>query len=521
MRKASKVLSRFAKRNQRAAAQRSYSGHSAPKEQRASVATGVSGTQKQYVAPPSTKAERQKAIDYLTQKGTKIVDLRFTDLHGTWQHIQIPISQFTASAFDNGYGFDGSSIRGWQPIHASDMLLLPISQTHNYDPFTRHPTATFLCSVVDPETKVPYSRDPRFVSLKAMEHLRDTGIASIVNIGAEVEFFIFDHMSYHVGAEGASYSLDSNESHWNSHKNHSGHYKIRQKEGYFPVKPWDQLQDLRSEIVHNLEGQGLEVEASHHEVAAPGQCEIDFKFADLVTTGDNVQLFKYVARNTAANEGKTVTFMPKPIASDNGSGMHTHVSLHRADGSNMFTGDSYAGLSELGLYFVGGLMAHAKSLCAFTNPTINSYKRLVPGFEAPINFAYSGRNRSAAIRIPISHPKARRLEFRTPDPSCNPYLNFSAVLMAGLDGIERKLHPGNSLDQDIYSLSSKELENIPKAPGSLEEALDALEKDNAYLTRGNVFSPDLIDTWLERKREEVDVWRKQPTPWEFKMYYDC
>jgi len=354
-----------------------------------------------------------------------------------------------------------------------------------------------------------------------MEHLKDTGIASIVNIGAEVEFFIFDNMSYRVDAHSGSYSLDSNESHWNSHKPHSGHYKIRAKEGYFPVKPWDQLQDIRSEIVHNLEGQGLEVEASHHEVAAPGQCEIDFKFADLVTTGDNVQTFKYIARNTVANEGKTVTFMPKPIASDNGSGMHTHVSLHRADGSNMFTGESYAGLSEMGLYFVGGLMAHAKSLCAFTNPTINSYKRLVPGFEAPINFAYSGRNRSAAIRIPISHPKARRLEFRTPDPSCNPYLNFSAVLMAGLDGIEKKLHPGNPLDVDIYSLSAKELENIPKAPGSLEEALDALEHDNAYLTKGNVFTNDLIETWIQRKRDEIDVWRKQPTPWEFKMYYDC
>jgi len=476
---------------------------------------------KHYQAPQSTKAERSEAIESLARKGAVIVDLRFTDFHGTMQHIQIPVSQFGVSAFENGFGFDGSSIRGWQAINESDMLLLPIPQSLKMDPFTRHPTATFNCSVVDPVSKEPYSRDPRFVALKSVEYLKESQIASIVNIGAEVEFFIFDDMSYSVEANQASYSLDSSEAHWNSHKKHSGHYKIRAKEGYFPTKPWDQLQDVRTEIVRNLEGQGFEVEASHHEVAAAGQCEIDFKFDDLVATADNVQQFKYVARNTASNEGKTITFMPKPIASDNGSGMHTHVSLHRQDGSNMFTGESYAGLSEMGLHFVGGLMAHAKSICAFSNPTINSYKRLVPGFEAPINYAYSGRNRSAAIRIPISHPKARRLEFRTPDPSCNPYLSFSAILMAGLDGIQRKLHPGNPLDSDIYSLSKEALANIPKAPGSLEEALDALEKDHAYLLAGNVFSQDVVEMWLERKRGEIDVWRKQPTPWEFKTYYYC
>jgi len=355
-----------------------------------------------------------------------------------------------------------------------------------------------------------------------VEYLKETGIASLVNIGPELEFFMFDNVSFAVESNKTFYEIDAVESHWNSCKPHNNHYKIRPKEGYFPVKPWDQLQDIRSDIVCQLEAQGFHVEASHHEVAAPGQCEIDFKFSDLVSTADSCLLFKYIVRNTAAKYGKLVTFMPKPIATDNGSGMHTHVSLHRKDGSNLFTGDKYAGLSDMALYYIGGLMAHAKSICAFSNPTINSYKRLVPGFEAPINFAYSGRNRSAAIRIPISHPKGRRLEFRTPDPSCNPYLSFSAILMAGLDGIQRKLNPGDPLDKDIYSLSQQELSSIVKAPGSLEEALAALEADHAFLTKGNVFTPDLIDTWLSRKKEyELDVWRKIPTPWEYKMYYDC
>jgi len=473
-------------------------------------------------APNNSKADGHEALNFAKSHGARVADLRFSDLYGQWQHIQVSINHMDEGSFENGFGFDGSSIRGWQPINMSDMVLVPLAKSRRMDPYTKHPTVTFTCSVVDPITKEPYSRDPRFVSIKAIEHLKETGIAAICNIGPEAEFFMFDSMSYSVEANKGSYEVDASESHWNSSKPHNNHYKIRAKEGYFPVKPWDQLQDIRTEIVTQLEAQGFTVEASHHEVAAPGQCEIDFKFSDLVSTADMCQLFKYIVRNTAAKNGKLVTFMPKPIATDNGSGMHTHVSLHRKDGSNLFTGDKYAGLSDMALHFIGGLMAHAKAICAFSNPTINSYKRLVPGFEAPINFAYSGRNRSAAIRIPISHPKARRLEFRTPDPSCNPYLSFSAILMAGLDGIQRKLNPGDPLDKDIYSLTQQELASIVKAPGSLEEALAALEADHAFLMKGNVFTPDLIDTWMERKKEyELDVWRKIPTPWEFKMYYDC
>jgi len=472
--------------------------------------------------PNNSKADAKEALDFAKANGARLADLRFCDLHGTWQHLQVSINHVDEGSFEGGFGFDGSSIRGWQPINMSDMCLIPIAKSRKMDPFAKFPTITFTCAVLDPTTKEPYSRDPRFVSIKAVEYLKETGIAHIANIGPELEFFMFDNVSFAVESNKTFYEIDAIESHWNSCKPHNNHYKIRSKEGYFPVKPWDQLQDIRSDIVCNLESQGFHVEACHHEVAAPGQCEIDFKFSELVDTADRCQLFKYIVRNTAAKYNKLVTFMPKPIATDNGSGMHTHVSLHRKDGSNLFTGDKYAGLSDMALYYIGGLMAHAKSICAFSNPTINSYKRLVPGFEAPINFAYSGRNRSAAIRIPISHPKGRRLEFRTPDPSCNPYLSFSAILMAGLDGIQRKLNPGDPMDKDIYSLSQQELANIVKAPASLEDALAALESDHAFLTKGNVFTPDLIDTWISRKKEyEIDVWRKLPTPWEYKMYYDC
>eukprot|EP01089_Gocevia_fonbrunei_P003450 TRINITY_DN13421_c0_g1_i1.p1 TRINITY_DN13421_c0_g1~~TRINITY_DN13421_c0_g1_i1.p1 ORF type:complete len:505 (+),score=111.39 TRINITY_DN13421_c0_g1_i1:47-1561(+) len=471
--------------------------------------------------PRNSPEDAKEALEYAKKNGAQIADLRFCDLHGAWQHLQFSINHFDAGAFQNGFGFDGSSIRGWQPINMSDMLLIPNAKSRKLDPFTKHPTITFICSVVDPITKEPYSRDPRHISIKATEHLRETGIADYCNIGPEAEFFLFDNVSFGVSGNKSFLEIDSSEAHWNSDKPHTGHYKIRPKEGYFPVKPWDQLQDIRSDMVIELENQGFTVEASHHEVGSAGQCEIDFKFDELVQTGDNCLLFKYIIRNVASRHGKLATFMPKPYASDNGSGMHTHVSFHSKDGSNLFTGDKYAGLSEMALHFIGGLMTHAKSICAFSNPTINSYKRLVPGFEAPINMAYSGRNRSASIRIPISHPKGRRLEFRTPDPSCNPYLSFSAILMAGLDGIQRKIHPGEPLDKDIYSLSEQELINIIKAPGSLEEALIALEQDHAYLTQGDVFTPDLIDTWISMKKSEIDVWRKTVTPLEYQMYYDC
>lgn len=402
----------------------------------------------------------------------------------------------------------------------SDMCLIPDATTRRLDPFTKHPTITFICSVLDPITKEPYSRDPRYVSIKACEHLRESGIANHANIGPELEFFLFDSVSFNVSPNKQHLEIDGVEAHWNSGKPHTGNYKIRAKEGYYPVKPWDQLQDIRTEMVINLENQGFKVEASHHEVASAGQCEIDFKFGELVGTADNCLLFKYIVRNVAAKNNKMAIFMPKPYHTDNGSGMHTHVSLHKKDGTNLFTGDKYAGLSDMALNFVGGLMTHAKAICAFSNPTINSYKRLVPGFEAPINMAYSGRNRSAAIRIPISHPKGRRLEFRTPDPSCNPYLSFSAILMAGIDGIQKKINPGAPLDKDIYSLNEQELASIIKAPGSLEEALQALEKDHDFLLKGDVFTHDLIDTWISRKKDEINRFRKCVTPLEYEMYYD-
>jgi len=451
------------------------------------------------------------------------VDFRFTDLHGTEHHVQLPLSEVDEGLFKNGVPFDGSSLRGWQPINASDMALIPDPSTATIDAFAKFKTVNITCDVIDPVEKKPYSRDPRGISKKAIEYLRSTGIAHDCFVGPEQEFFLFDSVAYELGPLSSYHKLTSRETYLNSGQAHLG-YKIRKKEGYFPVRPWDQLQDVRTEICKELANVGFTVERSHHEVAGPGQGEINYRFSTLLGAADNVQMFKYIARNVATKYGLVITFMPKPIPDDNGTGMHTHVSLHDKDGKNFFTGpdSNYSGLSDMALYFIGGLIKHAKAVLAFTNPTVNSYRRLVPGFEAPVNMAYSARNRSAAIRIPISHPKARRIEFRTPDGSCNPYLAFSAILMAGLDGIQNKIHPGPSLDKDIYSLSAKELEGIVKAPADLEEAISSLEQDHKFLTKGNVFTDDLLQMWIDRKRQyEIDVVRKIPTPFDFHQYFDC
>jgi len=402
------------------------------------------------------------------------------------------------------------------------MVLYPDWKTAKVDPFPKAKTVMISCNVHDPIKKKPYSRDPRGVAHRSIEYLRTTQIAHDCYVGPEQEFFVFDKVSYSVGSMASHHKIESNESASGSGEPHSGHYKIRRKEGYFPVAPWDQQQDLRADVVRICDELEMDVERSHHEVAAPGQGEINYKYTDLIGAADKVQLFKYVLRNVAAQHGKTATFMPKPLADDNGTGMHTHVSLHLKDGKNLFTGDSHAGLSEMALFFVGGIVKHSKALLAFTNPTVNSYRRLVPGFEAPINMAYSARNRSASIRIPISHAKARRLEFRTPDGSCNPFLAFSAILMAGLDGIQNRIHPGGPLDKDIYAISPAELEYIPKAPNDLADAIDNLQRDHEWLLRGGVFTPDLIDVWIQRKREfEIDVARKLVTPWDISQYLDC
>jgi len=401
------------------------------------------------------------------------------------------------------------------------MLLLPDFKTARVDPFPQHKTILLRCNVHDPINKNRYSRDPRGVAARSIEFLRSTNIAHDCNVGPEQEFFIFDNVSFNVSPLKSHLSIEACESVATAKEPHIG-YKIRRKEGYFPVMPWDQTQDVRGEIMKLSDELGLIVERGHHEVAAPGQGEINYRYDDLVAAADKVQLFKYISRNVCTKYNKIITFMPKPIPDENGTGMHCHFSLHLKDGKNLFTGSDVAGLSEMALFFIGGLVKHSKSLLAFTNPTVNSYRRLVPGFEAPINMAYSARNRSASIRIPISHPKARRLEFRTPDGSANPYTAFAAILMAGLDGIQNKLHPGPPLDRDIYSLSNAELANIPKAPADLADAIDSLEKDHEYLLRGNVFTKDLIEVWIERKREfEIDVSRKLTTPWEFHQYLDC
>jgi len=463
-------------------------------------------------------------LSLIKREGVEVVDLRFMDFPGLWQHFSIPAREVDEDTFESGLGFDGSSIRGWQAINESDMLVKPVAETAFIDPFFQAKTLVIICNIADPVTGEDYSRDPRNIARKAEQYLKTTGIAEIPYFGPEAEFFIFDDIRYDQNEREGYFHIDSVEGRWNAGRveNPNLGYKVRYKEGYFPVPPTDSQQDLRSEMMLNLEKIGIMIEAQHHEVATAGQAEIDMRFGPLVEMGDNVLKYKYVIKNTAKKNGKTVTFMPKPLFADNGSGMHVHVSLWKG-GKNLFAGDGYAGLSEMALHAIGGILKHAPSLLAFTSPTTNSYKRLVPGFEAPVNLAYSRRNRSAAVRIPLysSSPKAKRIEFRCPDPSCNPYLAFSAILMAAIDGIQKKIHPGEPMDKDIYDLPPEELAKVPHTPGSLREVLKALEADHDYLLKGDVFTSDVIDTWIAYKMEkEVIAVELRPHPWEFALYYD-
>ena len=466
-------------------------------------------------------------LTYAADQEAKFVSLRFTDLPGAWHHLTYPIHNLTEDTFEDGFGFDASSLRGWAAINESDMLLIPDPSRVWVDPFADETTICLIANVVEPITKDGYSLDPRSVAIRAESYLRFTGIADTINVGPEAEFFVFDSATFHNGQQSAGYSIDSEEGHWNSGRAGSEMspnlgYHIRPKEGYVPVAPMDSLVDLRNSISMILGDVGINVECHHHEVATAGQCEIDFKYANLLHTADNVMLFKNVVKNTAVMHGKSATFMPKPLYGDNGSGMHCHQSLWK-DGNPLFAGDEYAGLSEMAKFYIGGLLKHAPALVAFAAPTTNSYKRLVPGFEAPVNLAYSARNRSAAVRIPMfsPSPKTKRLEFRPPDPSCNPYITFAALLMAGLDGIQNRIDPGAPLDKDIYDLPPEELANVPSLPGSLDEALIALENDHEFLLKGDVFTRLMIERWITYKREkEISPLRLRPHPLEFSMYYD-
>jgi len=466
----------------------------------------------------------QEVIQYAKDNGAKMVDLRFCDFPGLWQNFSVPMSEFDEDSFEDGFGFDGSSIRGWMPINASDMLVVPDPDTAVMDPFTKEPTLTLIGNIVDPLTREKYSRDPRYIAQKAEEYLTFTGLGDTPFIGPEAEFFILDDIRFDSAPNYSYYQLDSVEGIWNSGRQENPNlgYKPRYKEGYFPAPPMDSYQDLRTEMVQVMEQVGIRVECEHHEVATAGQAEIDMRFSPLVSMGDRLMWFKYIIKNVSSRNQKTATFMPKPIFGDNGSGMHIHLSLWK-DGTPLFAGDRYAGLSDMAMHALGGILKHSKALCALTNPTTNSYKRLVPGYEAPVNLAYSSQNRSAGLRIPMfsTSPKAKRLEVRYPDPSCNGYMAFSAILMAAVDGIENRIDPGEALDKDIYSLGPEELKDVPSTPSSLEEALDELEKDYSFLLKGDVFTEDVVEAWLKYKREnEVDPIRLRPHPYEFMLYYD-
>ncbi len=466
----------------------------------------------------------QEVVKFAEDNNCKMVDYKFLDFVGIWQHFSTPLAEFSEDTFEEGIGFDGSSIRGWQPIHNSDMLIMPDPTTAKVDPFVKVATLSLICNIIDPITKEGYTRDPRFIAQKAEAYLKSTGLADTAYFGPEPEFFIFDDVRYASTANESFYSVDSVEGVWNTGREEFPNlgYKPRHKEGYFPCAPTDSMIDLRNEMVEVLQSVGMTIEAVHHEVASGGQAEIDMRFDSLLSMGDTLQWFKYIVKNVAMRNGKTVTFMPKPIFGDNGSGMHCHMSLWMK-GENLFAGDGYGGLSKMAMYYIGGIMKHAKALCAFTNPSTNSYKRLVAGYEAPVNLAYSNRNRSASLRIPVTdNPKSKRVEYRTPDPSCNGYLAFAALMMAGLDGIENKIDPGDPLDKDIYGLSPEELKDIPNVAGSLGEALDCLEADHDFLLKGDVFTKDVIEMWVSYKREaEVDAVRMRPCPEEFALYFDC
>ena len=467
-----------------------------------------------------------EVLRYIESENVAMVDVRFCDLPGVMQHFTVPAGSFTADVFADGLGFDGSSIRGFQEIHESDMLLLPDPTSARIDPFRAAKTLILNFFIHDPLPGEAYSRDPRNVAKKAQAYLKGTGIADTAFFGAEAEFYIFDSVRFESKPEGSFYHIDANAAAWNSGRDEAGGnlgYKARTKGGYFPVSPTDHYADLRDQMALHLEAAGMVVERGHHEVGSAGQAEINYRFGELLESADNLMLFKYIIKNTAHAAGKSVTFMPKPVMGDNGSGMHCHQSLWK-DGEQLFYDEvGYAGLSDMARYYIGGLLHHAPSLLAFTNPTVNSYHRLVPGFEAPVNLVYSQRNRSACIRIPItgSNPKAKRLEFRCPDPSSNPYLAFSAMLMAGLDGIKNKIEPATPVDKDLYELPPDELADGAQVPASLDAVLEALEADHDYLLEGGVFTSDLIETWIAYKRvTEIDQLRLRPHPYEFELYYD-
>ena len=466
-----------------------------------------------------------KSVLELAEKaGAKMVDIKFVDTFGTWQHFSTSIAELSEETFTAGIGFDGSSIRGWKSIEASDMLAMPDPETAWIDPFMAVPTLSLICTISETGTREAYSRDPRGIAQKAEKYLVSTGVGDQAFFGPEAEFFIFDNVQFDSKSNGTFYSIDSDEGIWNTGRDEMPNLgnKIRHKEGYFPVAPLDTQQDIRTEMVLTMEQLGVKVEKQHHEVATAGQAEIDYRFSTLVTAADWMMIYKYVVKNVARKHGKTATFMPKPLFGDNGSGMHTHQSIWKK-GKPMFAGNEYGGLSKMALHYAGGLLKHAKALCAFCSPTTNSYKRLVPGYEAPVNLAYSARNRSAAVRIPTysDSPKSRRLEYRPPDPSANPYLCFAAMLMAGLDGIQNKIDPGEPIDKNMYELPPEEHAKIPQILGSLEEAIKALEKDNQFLLKGDVFTEDFLEMWVSSKRKEHDAIRLRPHPYELFMYYDA
>ena len=472
----------------------------------------------------------EEVAKFIGEKNVRVVDLKFTDLLGLWQHFSIPAEDVLETTGDyaiwaDGIGFDGSSIRGFQEIQESDMILIPDPDSAFLDPACAIPTLSLICDIYDPLTRQPYSRDPRYVAKKAEEYLKTIGIADTSYWGPELEFFIFDSVRFDQTVNSGYYFVDSREGQWNSGRDEQPNlgYKPRYKEGYFPVPPHDSLQDIRSEIMLTLIDIGVPMEVHHHEVATGGQVEFDMRYDSLTSMADKVMKYKYVAKNIARKHNMVATFMPKPLFEDNGSGMHTHQSLWKGDDNLFYDEKGYALISEMAKHYIGGLLKHAPALMAFCAPTTNSYRRLVPGFEAPVNLAYSQRNRSACARIPMytTNPAARRIEFRPPDPACNPYLAFAAMLMAGLDGIENGIDPGEPLDKNTYELTPEEAAAIPTVPGSLEEALDALEEDHKFLLKGDVFTKDVLDVWLEYKRErEIDLLRLRPHPYEFHMYFD-
>jgi glutamine synthetase len=470
-------------------------------------------------------ATAQDILNLIKEKQIKMIDLKFIDMPGTWQHLTLYYDQIDESSFTDGVAFDGSSIRGWKAINESDMMMVPDPNTAWIDPFMTEPTLSLICSIKEPRTGEFYSRCPRTIAQKAIDYLTATGLGDTAFLGPEAEFFIFDDVRFNQTEHEGYYHVDSIEGRWNSGRKEEGGnlgYKPRYKEGYFPVAPTDTLQDIRTEMLLVMAECGVPIEKHHHEVATGGQCELGFRFDTLVRAADHLMTYKYVIKNVAKRYGKTVTFMPKPLFNDNGSGMHTHQSIWK-DGQPLFWGDGYANLSQMALHYIGGILKHAPALLALTNPTTNSYKRLVPGFEAPVNLAYSQGNRSASIRIPLSgtNPKAKRLEFRCPDATSNPYLAFAAMLCAGIDGIKNQIDPGEPLDVDIYDLSPDELAKIPSTPGDLLDALKALEEDHEFLTAGGVFTEDFINTWIEYKLDnEVNPMRLRPHPYEFALYYD-